>query len=80
MRLHPSIVIAREGGRSSTPRPIGSNADASGILDRPDKPGDDSGVSAEASPPYFGTTAVASISSRAALSTSRTTCTSAIAG
>jgi len=29
---------------------------------------------------YFGTTAVASISTRAAFSTSRTTCTSAIAG
>ena len=38
------LVIAREGGRSSTLRPIGSRADVSGILDRPVKPDDDSGI------------------------------------
>jgi hypothetical protein len=35
------VVIAREGGRSSTPLPIVSIIDVSGILDRPVKPGDD---------------------------------------
>ena len=39
----PSTVIARESGRSSTPRPIGSSADASGILGCPVKPGNDGG-------------------------------------
>jgi hypothetical protein len=37
----PPVVIAREGGRSSTPRFLGSHADVSGILDRPIKSGDD---------------------------------------
>jgi len=43
-----SSVIPREGGESSTPRLLGSIADASGILDRPPqcaiahKAGDDS--------------------------------------
>jgi hypothetical protein len=31
-------------GRSSTPRSIGSSTTVSGILDRPDKPGDDTEV------------------------------------
>jgi hypothetical protein len=39
------LVIAREGGRSSTLRPIGSCTDVSGILDRPVEPDDDSGMS-----------------------------------
>jgi len=34
------LVIARESGRSSTPRPIGSSTAVSGILDRPVKPDD----------------------------------------
>jgi hypothetical protein len=34
-----STVVARERGRSSTPRPHGSIAAVSGILDRPVKPG-----------------------------------------
>jgi hypothetical protein len=37
------LVIAREGGRSSTPRPLGSSLGAAEILDRPVKPDDDSG-------------------------------------
>src|SRR5260370_7020495 len=35
------VVIARESGRSSTPRLIGSSSGVSGILDRPVKPGAD---------------------------------------
>jgi len=35
-------VIPREGGESSTPRPLGSITAVSGILDRPVEPGDDS--------------------------------------
>jgi hypothetical protein len=38
------VVVAREGGRSSTPRPLGSIAGVSGILGRPIKSGDDRGV------------------------------------
>src|SRR5690348_13491010 len=34
-------VVPREGGGPSTPRPLGSNVDVSGVLDRPVKPGDD---------------------------------------
>ena len=41
--LHILLVIARESGRSSTPRPTGSSTAVSGILDRPVKPDDDSG-------------------------------------
>src|SRR6478672_12255264 len=37
----PSTVIPRASGVSSTPRPFGSITDASGILGRPVKPGDD---------------------------------------
>jgi len=37
------VVIARESGRSSTPRLVGSSSGVSGILDRPVKPGDDIG-------------------------------------
>jgi hypothetical protein len=37
-----TVVIAREGGRSSTPRLLGSIIGVCGILDRPVKPGDDS--------------------------------------
>jgi hypothetical protein len=43
----PSTVIARLAERSSTPRPIGSSADVSGILDRPPSAGDDSGGSGQ---------------------------------
>jgi len=39
--LAPSTVIPRESGESSTPRPLGSAAIVSGILDRPVKPGED---------------------------------------
>jgi hypothetical protein len=39
----PSTVVARESGRSSTPRPIGSCAACSGILGRPVGSGDDGG-------------------------------------
>ena len=38
------LVIAREGGRSSTPRPIGLSGTVSGILDRPVKADDDDGM------------------------------------
>ena len=37
------VVIGRESGRSSTPRPLGLSAGGAGILDRPVKPDDDSG-------------------------------------
>jgi hypothetical protein len=37
----PSTVMPREGGASSTQRPLGSNSSASGILVRPVEPGDD---------------------------------------
>ena len=37
----PQLVILRESGGSSTPRPFDSIATASGILGRPVKPGDD---------------------------------------
>jgi hypothetical protein len=37
-----SNVIPREGGESSTPWRLGSKTTATGILDRPVKPGDDS--------------------------------------
>src|SRR5579871_5200426 len=40
--LHILPVTARESGRSSTPRPIGSSTAVSGILDRPVKQDDDS--------------------------------------
>jgi hypothetical protein len=43
VRVKPSVVIARESGRSSTPRPSGSSTAVSGILGRPVEPGDDSG-------------------------------------
>ena len=36
-----SSVMPREGGASSNLRPLDSNSDVSGILDRPVKPGDD---------------------------------------
>jgi hypothetical protein len=38
------VVILRESGVSSTPLPIASIVDVSGILDRPVKPGDDSEI------------------------------------
>jgi hypothetical protein len=37
----PQLVILRESGGSSTPRPFDSIATASGILGRPVKPDDD---------------------------------------
>jgi hypothetical protein len=36
-----AVVMPRESGASSTPRPLDPVADVSGILDRPVKPGDD---------------------------------------
>ena len=42
-----SAVMPRAGGASSTLRLLGSRTAASGILDRPAKPGDDNGESAE---------------------------------
>jgi hypothetical protein len=41
-RSPSSPVFPREGGESSTPQPLGSIMTASGILDRPVKPDDDS--------------------------------------
>jgi hypothetical protein len=38
-----SIVMPRAGGASSIRQRLDSNSDASGILDRPVKPDDDSG-------------------------------------
>ena len=41
---HSRLVIPRECGGSSTPRPVDSITAVSGILDRPVKPGDDSRI------------------------------------
>jgi len=44
VRVTSQLVIPRAGGGTSTPRLHGSIITASGILDRPVKPGDDSGA------------------------------------
>jgi hypothetical protein len=41
--MSPSVVMPRACGASSTPQLLGSSTTASGIRDRPVKPGDDSG-------------------------------------
>jgi hypothetical protein len=41
--ITPSLVIVREGGRSSIPETPVTESRSRGVLDRPVKPGDDAG-------------------------------------